>query len=251
MTESSYRCNIIIQFLKLSEVSCCSLQSIKLNSQRFIHTVTQIPAKKRITSTYYYTFYLENIAFGEACGFLSLTAICNIERLQQISFELFANFNFHPLLQYYPIAIDARFNCYPGYWLFFLFFWIIPRQSPAPRLYMWPHVRESKTVMDSGFHAVDSGFRLLDSRPFSGLGFQIPVVSEMPDSYSCIPDRKAQDSGFHKQKISKTPDTAGKNCPDSFTWGKYICPCNLFGMCILIPLAMLHFEYCCGLSMII
>ena len=32
------------------------------------------PAKKRITSTYYNKFYLENIAFGEACNFLSLAA---------------------------------------------------------------------------------------------------------------------------------------------------------------------------------
>ena len=29
-----------------------------------------------------------------------------------------------------------------------------------------PHVREYKTVLDSGFHAVDSGFQLPDSRPF-------------------------------------------------------------------------------------
>ena len=58
---------------------------------------------------------------------------------------------------------------------------------------------------------MDSGFRLLDSRSFSGLVFQIPVVSKMPDSYSCIPDWKAQDSGFHKQKISKIPDTTCKN----------------------------------------
>ena len=84
------------------------------------------------------------------------------------------------------------------------FFWIIPCQVPAPRLYMSTHARESKTVMDSGF-------RLLDSRSFSGLGFQIPVVSKMPDSYSCIPEWKAQDSGFHKQKISKIPDTTCKN----------------------------------------
>ena len=136
MTESSYRCNIVIQFLKLSEVSCCSLQSIKFNSQRFIHSVTRIPARKRITSTYCSTFYLENIAFGEACSFLSLTGICNIERLQQISFELFANFNFHPLLQHYPIASDPGFNFYPGQLLAFLsFFQIIPRQRPAPRLH--------------------------------------------------------------------------------------------------------------------
>ena len=28
-----------------------------------------------------------------------------------------------------------------------------------------PHARESNTVLDSGFHAVDSGFQLLDSNP--------------------------------------------------------------------------------------
>ena len=27
-----------------------------------------------------------------------------------------------------------------------------------------PHIRESKTILDSGFHAVDSGFQVLDSR---------------------------------------------------------------------------------------
>ena len=32
------------------------------------------PTKKRITSTYYNKFYLENIAFGEACNLLSLAA---------------------------------------------------------------------------------------------------------------------------------------------------------------------------------
>ena len=50
----------------------------------------------------------------------------------------------------------------------------------------WPHVRESRTVLDSGFHAVDSGFRVPDSCLFlwnldSGfqsfvVGFRIPCV---------------------------------------------------------------------------
>ena len=67
-----------------------------------------------------------------------------------------------------------------------------------------PHVRESKTLLDSGFHAVDSGFHLLDSRSFSvELGFRIRIVSGIPDSYTCIPDSKAQDSGFHKQKFPR------------------------------------------------
>ena len=40
------------------------------------------------------------------------------------------------------------------------------RRAPREREKL-PHVRESKTVLDSGFHAVDSGFKVLDSRPFS------------------------------------------------------------------------------------
>lgn len=51
-----------------------------------------------------------------------------------------------------------------------------------------PYVRQSKTVLNSGFHATDSGFHLLDSRFFvSGVG--------IPDFCSCNPDSKA---GFHK-----------------------------------------------------
>ena len=33
------------------------------------------------------------------------------------------------------------------------------------------HVRESKTVLDSGLHASDSGFQVLDSRLLVKLGF--------------------------------------------------------------------------------
>ena len=78
-----------------------------------------------------------------------------------------------------------------------------------------PHVRESKTLLDSGFHVVDSGFHLLDSRSFSvELGFRIRIVSGIPDSYTCIPDSKAQDSGFQMQKFP------GFWNPDSFTWGE-------------------------------
>ena len=40
------------------------------------------------------------------------------------------------------------------------------------------HVRESKTFLDSGFNAVDSGFQTLDSRSFSvELGFRNPQKS--------------------------------------------------------------------------
>ena len=66
-------------------------------------------------------------------------------------------------------------------------------------------MRESKTVLDSGFHVVDSRFQI----PGTGfqslsveLGFWIPIVSGIPDSMSCIPDSKTRDSGFHKQNFS-------------------------------------------------
>ena len=55
-----------------------------------------------------------------------------------------------------------------------------------------PYVRESKTSWDSGFHAVYSGFQSWSVE----LGFWIPIVSGIPDSLGCIPDSKAQDSGF-------------------------------------------------------
>ena len=85
-----------------------------------------------------------------------------------------------------------------------------------------PHVRESKTLLDSGFHAVDSGFQLLDFRPFSvEIWFRIRIVSGIPDSYTCIPDSKAQDSGFHKQKFPRfwisNAKYPGFRNPDSFT----------------------------------
>ena len=49
--------------------------------------------------------------------------------------------------------------------------------------YFSPHARESKTVFDSGFYAVGSGFQLLDSRTLSvELGFRIPISSGIPDS---------------------------------------------------------------------
>ena len=61
---------------------------------------------------------------------------------------------------------------------------------------------------------MDSRFQLLDSKSFSvELGFRIPIVSSIPDSLSCIPDSKAQDSGFHKHKCQRFRN------PDSLTWG--------------------------------
>ena len=65
-----------------------------------------------------------------------------------------------------------------------------------------PYIKGSKTVLDSGSHAVDSGFQWLDSRSFPvELGFRIPIVGGIPDSYSCIPDSRVQDCKFHTQKF--------------------------------------------------
>ena len=67
-----------------------------------------------------------------------------------------------------------------------------------------PHVTESKTGLDSGFHALNSGFPVLDSRPLVKFGFWIPIFSRVPDSLSCIPDSKAQNFPESGIQISLT-----------------------------------------------
>ena len=62
-------------------------------------------------------------------------------------------------------------------------------------------VRESNTVLESGIHVLDSGFKLLDLRSFSvELGFRIPILV-----------------GFRipPAQISKIPDSTCENFPDS------------------------------------
>ena len=78
-----------------------------------------------------------------------------------------------------------------------------------PPKYNSPHrVRESKTVLDSGFHTMDSGFQIPDSslcRWNLGSGFQSLVEFRIVRIQKPrIPDSTAKifpDSGFHKQKI--------------------------------------------------
>ena len=48
-----------------------------------------------------------------------------------------------------------------------------------------PHVREPRTVLDSGFHVVDSRNWIPDSLSVK-FGLWIPIVSGIPDSLSCI-----------------------------------------------------------------
>ena len=55
-------------------------------------------------------------------------------------------------------------------------------------------VAQCKGIQDTfGFWIPDSRYSILDS--FSvGLGFRISIVEGIPDSLSCIPDSKVQDS---------------------------------------------------------
>ena len=48
-----------------------------------------------------------------------------------------------------------------------------------------------------GLRILITGFQIF----FSEIGFRIPVVNGIPDSYSCFSDSKAQDSGFHEEKF--------------------------------------------------
>ena len=59
--------------------------------------------------------------------------------------------------------------------------------------------RESKTAISTEFYAMDSKFQSLSVER----GFWIPIVSGIPDSLSCIPDSKAQESGLHKQNFPR------------------------------------------------
>ena len=60
---------------------------------------------------------------------------------------------------------------------------------------LWPHVRESKTILFSEFHVVDLRFQSL-------VPFRIPL--------SYIPDSEAQEPNS-TSKISRIPDTSSKN----------------------------------------
>ena len=60
-----------------------------------------------------------------------------------------------------------------------------------------PHVTESKAVFDSGFHAVDSGSQLLDSKW---------IISEIPDSLGSVRFRIPR---------PRIPESKSKNLSDS------------------------------------
>ena len=111
------------------------------------------------------------------------------------------------------------------------------------RIFESPHARESKTVLDSGFHAVD--FRI----PGTGflifflleLGFRVPVVGGIPDS-------KDQDFVFHERICS------GFRIPQAklsiLTWGDSSNThhaSEVKALCITAHCCTLQFRYRCHL----
>ena len=90
----------------------------------------------------------------------------------------------------------------------------------------------SSQIAHSGFHAVDSRFQVLDPGSFSvELGFLIPIVSGMPDSLSCIPDSKDQDSRLHKRKFIRFQILQAK-CPGFAHGFRSLGSLRLHSLCI-------------------
>ena len=75
-----------------------------------------------------------------------------------------------------------------------------------------------------GFWIPGNGFQSLSLE----LGFWFSIASAIPDSLSCSPDSKAQDSGFHMQIFSRFPIPQLK-FPRFAYMGRYILkPMKLF-----------------------
>ena len=87
--------------------------------------------------------------------------------------------------------------------------------APCKEIRDWilHHVRKSKTVLDFGFYAMDSGFQVLDSILFSVTLIMDSIIGGIPDSLSCIPDSKAQDSGLNNQNFHRFRDSISKYLP--------------------------------------
>ena len=75
------------------------------------------------------------------------------------------------------------------------------------------YAQESKAVLDSGFHAMDSGSQVLNS----GFFVTETIVKGILDSLSCIPNSKAQASTLHSKNLL-IQDPTSNNFPDSGIW---------------------------------
>ena len=70
-----------------------------------------------------------------------------------------------------------------------------------------PHVRKFKTVLDSRYRILVSGFHALKH------GFWLSIVSGIPGSLSYIRDTKAQDSRYHKHNFPRIPESTSNKFP--------------------------------------
>ena len=70
-----------------------------------------------------------------------------------------------------------------------------------------PHVRKFKTVLDSRYRILVSGFHALK------YGFWLSIVSGIPGSLSYIRDTKAQDSRYHKHNFPRIPESTSNKFP--------------------------------------
>ena len=107
------------------------------------------------------------------------------------------------------------------------------------------HVSWSKTVFDSWFHAVVSGFQVLESGLSVELGLRIPIASGIPNSLSYTPDSKAHDSGFDKKNFDSAfhkQNFTGFRIPFYLTWGEYWDHFTFLGNCPPTPPVRQHFA---------
>ena len=84
-----------------------------------------------------------------------------------------------------------------------------PPPPPRPK----KRIQGSLEIQDFTPWISDSRYWIPDSLSVD-LGLRILIVSRIPDSLGCIPDSKAQDFGFQKQKFP------GFWNPDLLTWAE-------------------------------
>ena len=87
-----------------------------------------------------------------------------------------------------------------------------------PLFYTSPNVRESKTLFDSGFHAVDSRFQILNYRFFAS-GSWISIITGIPDFLRSILDYKNLGFWIPKFQIPRQK-LPGFWYSDSLMWGE-------------------------------
>ena len=118
------------------------------------------------------------------------------------------------------ITLGRYINCkiFTVRWFIYLFYLSIldsvsSRRDFSPQLFSWRHVNnvfiysfiQSMTLLESGFHIVDLGFQVLYSSLCQWTWILDSIVRGISGSLSCIPDTKAQDSGFHRNFGIRNP----------------------------------------------